>query len=67
MNHVGTYIRTYVRTSHLEGSHPTLKIIKQKMSKIIQVNVPNTFILPKYMCMYFTNQISVIDRGLIDW
>ena len=23
-----------------EGSHPTLKLIKQKMSEIIQVNVP---------------------------
>ena len=25
------------------GSHPTLKLTKQKMSEIIQVNVPNFF------------------------
>ena len=46
MNHFGTYLRTYVRTYVqviFEGSHPTLKLIKQKMSEIIQVNVPNFF------------------------
>ena len=57
MNHFGTYLRTYLLTYVLmcvqvlvifEGSHPTLKLIKQEMSEIIQVNVPNFFfILPK--------------------
>ena len=40
------YLRTYLRTYVLvifEGSHPTLKLTKQKMSKIIQVTVPNFF------------------------
>ena len=42
MNHFGTYVLTYLRTYVqviFEGSHPTLKLIKQKMSEIIQVNV----------------------------
>ena len=50
MNHFGTYLLTYLITYLLtcvqvifEGSHPTLKLIKQKMSEIIQVNVPNFF------------------------
>ena len=49
-----TLVLTYLRTSHLpyksstvqvifRRSHPTLKPIKQKMSEIIQVNVPNFF------------------------
>ena len=33
-----TYVQVIFRTSH-----PTLKLIKQKMSEIIQVNVPNFF------------------------
>ena len=37
-----TYVRTYVQVI-FEGSHPTLKLAKQKMSEIIQVNVPNFF------------------------
>ena len=37
-----TYVRTYVQVI-FEGSHPTLKLTKQKMSEIIQVNVPNFF------------------------
>ena len=37
-----TYLRTYVQVI-FEGSHPTLKLNKQKMSEIIQVNVPNFF------------------------
>ena len=36
------YLRTYVQVI-FEGSHPTLKLTKQKMSEIIQVNVPNFF------------------------
>ena len=50
MNHFGTYLLTYLITYLLtcvqvifEGSHPTLKLIKQKMSEIIQVNVPIFF------------------------
>ena len=42
MDHFGTYVRTYVQVI-FEGSHPTLKLTKQKMSEIIQVNVPNFF------------------------
>jgi len=50
MDHFGTYVLTYLRT-HLRTyvqvifrrSHPTLKLIKQKMSDIIQVNVPFFF------------------------
>ena len=50
MDHFGTYVLTYLRT-HLRTyvqvifrkSHPTLKLIKQKMSEIIQVNVPIFF------------------------
>ena len=45
-----TLVRTYVRTYLLtyvqvifRRSHPTLKLIKQKMSKILQVNVPIFF------------------------
>ena len=48
MNHFGTYLLTYLITYLLtcvqvifEGSHPTLKLIKQKMFEIKQVNVPN--------------------------
>ena len=43
------YLRTYVQVNFMyvqvifEGSHPTLKLTKQKMSEIIQVNVPNFF------------------------
>ena len=40
--HLRTYLRTYVQVI-FEGSHPTLKLTKQKMSEIIQVNVPNFF------------------------
>ena len=43
MNHFGTYVRTYARTYVqviFEGSYPALKLTKQKMSEIIQVNVP---------------------------
>ena len=43
MNHFGTHLLPYVLTYVpviFEGSHPTLKLIKQKMSEIIQVNVP---------------------------
>ena len=48
MNHFGTYVRTYVQDVQdvqviFGGSHPTLKLTKQKMSEIIQVNVPNFF------------------------
>ena len=47
MDHFGTYLCTYVRTFRVQvifrRSHPTLKLIKQKMSEIIQVNVPNFF------------------------
>ena len=50
MDHFGTYVRTYVHMHArtyvqviFEGSHPTLKLTKQKMSEIIQVNVPNFF------------------------
>ena len=39
MDHFGTYALMYLQVI-FEGSHPTLKLIKQKMSKIIQVNVP---------------------------
>ena len=39
MDHFGTYVRTYVQVI-FEGSHPTLKLIKQKMYKIIHVNIP---------------------------
>ena len=49
-----TLVLTYLRTSHLpyksstvhvifRRSHPILKLIKQKMSKILQVNVPIFF------------------------
>ena len=41
-----TYLRTYVRTYVqviFRRSHPTLKPIKQKMFKNLQVNVPNFF------------------------
>ena len=44
MDHFGTYLLTYVRTYVqviFRRSHPTLKLMKQKMSEIIQVNVPN--------------------------
>ena len=37
-----TYLRTYVQVI-FRRSHPTLKLIKQKTSEIIQVNVPNFF------------------------
>ena len=37
-----TYLLTYVQVI-FRTSHPTLKLIKQKMSKILQVNVPNFF------------------------
>ena len=50
MDHFATYLRTYVPTyvrTYVQvifrRSHPTLKLIKQKMSKILQVNVPNFF------------------------
>ena len=36
------YLLTYVQVI-FRRSHPTLKLIKQKMSEIIQVNVPNFF------------------------
>merc|ERR1712035_152490 len=37
-----TYLRTYVQVT-FRRTHPTLKLIKQKMSEIIKVNVPNFF------------------------
>ena len=40
------YLQVIYRTSHLPyvlTSHPTLKLTKQKMSEIIQVNVPIFF------------------------
>ena len=58
MDHFGTYKSSTVRTykssivqviyrTYLQvifrTSHPTLKLTKQKMSEIIQVNVPNFF------------------------
>ena len=54
MNHFGTYVLTYLLAYVLtylptyvqvifEGSHPTLKLTKQKMSEIIQINVPIFF------------------------
>ena len=50
MDHFGTYKSSTVRTYKsstvqviFRTSHPTLKLTKQKMSKIIQVNVPNFF------------------------
>ena len=46
MNHFGTYLLTYVQVI-FEGSHPTLKITKQKMSEIIQVNFPNFYYFNK--------------------
>ena len=36
LDHFGTYLQVIFCTSH-----PTLKLTKQKMSEIIQVNVPN--------------------------
>ena len=50
MDHFGTYLRTYVRTYVqviFRKSHPILKLIKQKMSEIIQVNVPIFFYFAK--------------------
>ena len=44
INHFGTYVRTYVQVS-FPRSHPTLKLIRQKISEIIQV--PNFSVLPK--------------------
>ena len=47
MDHFGTYLLTYLRTYVqviFRRSHPTLKLIKQKMSEIIQVNVSNFFL-----------------------
>ena len=47
MDHFGTYLCTYARTFRVQvifrRSQPTLKLIKQKISEIIQVNVPNFF------------------------
>ena len=42
LTYVLTYLRTYVQVI-FRRSHPTLKLTKQKMSEIIQVNVPNFF------------------------
>ena len=50
MDHFGTYksstvqviYRTYLQVI-FRTSHPTLKLTKQKMSEIIQVNVPIFF------------------------
>merc|ERR1712219_51966 len=42
LTHLRTYLLTYVQVI-FRRSHPTLKLIKQKMSEIIQVNVPNFF------------------------
>ena len=50
-----TYVRTYVQVI-FEGSHPTLKLAKQKMSEIIQVNVPNFF--------YFDEITNMTKLGL---
>ena len=38
-----TYLLTYVQVI-FDGSHPILKLTRQKMSEIIQVNVPNFFL-----------------------
>ena len=39
-----TYVQVIFRVQVIfEGSHPTLKLIKQKMFEIIQVNVPIFF------------------------
>ena len=46
MDHFGTHVRTYLLTYVqviFRTSHPTLKLTKQKMSEIIQVNVPIFF------------------------
>ena len=42
LTYVRTYVLTYVQVI-FRRSHPTLKLIKQKMSEIIQVNVPIFF------------------------
>ena len=58
MDHFGTYLHTYLLTYVLtylltyvqvifRRSHPTLKLTKQKMSEIIQVNVPIFFYFAK--------------------
>ena len=44
MNRFGIYLLS-------EGCHPTLKLIKQKMSEIIQVNVPDSFYFTKIQKM----------------
>ena len=41
LTHLRTYLLTYVLI--FRRSHPALKLIKQKMSEILQVNVPNIF------------------------
>ena len=43
LTYVLTYFLTYVQVI-FRRSHPTLKPIKQKMSKILQFNVPNFFL-----------------------
>ena len=42
LSYLLTILRTYIQVI-FEGSHPTLKVIKQKMPKIIPVLVPNFF------------------------
>ena len=46
LTYLHTYVRTYVRTYVqviFQGTHPTLKLLYQKVSQMIQVHVPNFF------------------------
>ena len=66
MNHFGTYLLAYVRVI-FEGSHPKLKLIKQKMSKIIQVNVPIFFIFSDaYHWIYSVLLVSLSEGDDLD-
>ena len=54
MNHFGTYLLTYKSSSIqviFRRSHPTLKLVKEKMSEIIQVKVPIFFYFAKIQKM----------------
>ena len=72
MDHFGTYVLTYLRTylrtyvltylrTHVQVifriSHPTLKLIKQKMSKILQVNAMFQFFF------YFAEILKMTKLG----
>ena len=50
LTYVLTYFLTYVQVI-FRRSHPTLKLIKQKMSKILQVNVPIFFYFAEILKM----------------